>query len=239
MGEKGGKGFSLNSNLGKSSTKSPLEASLTGKDDSTAKSKRGRKVQFNNGGLPEARLTSSLMSGGKTDIPIAKGDLSKGGKGGRVLNGEKSAVPKPPAPLELRIEQELPKNAKCMMDCEAALILKGIQEQMVVLSEDPTIKIPLSFNKGLQYAQSSNCYASPQSVRLVLEPLSKYGVSDGEICVIANTCPETIDEVFALVPSLKPKWSTLREPLKDVLRGLAELKHSNQSSNPERSPGFS
>lgn len=24
-------------------------------------------------GLPEARLTSSLMSGGKTDIPIAKG----------------------------------------------------------------------------------------------------------------------------------------------------------------------
>lgn len=38
---------------------------------------------------------------------------------------------------------ELPKNAKCMMDCEAALILKGIEEQMVVLSEDPTIKIPL------------------------------------------------------------------------------------------------
>lgn len=34
-----------------------------------------------------------------------QGDLSKGGKGGRVLNGEKSAVPKPPAPLELRIEQ--------------------------------------------------------------------------------------------------------------------------------------
>ncbi|KAJ9689931.1 hypothetical protein PVL29_012547 [Vitis rotundifolia] len=181
MGEKGGKGFSLNSNLGKSSTKSPLEASLTGKDDSTAKSKRGRKVQFNNGGLPEARLTSSLMSGGKADIPIAKGDLSKGGKGGRVLNGEKSAVPKPPAPLELRIEQELPKNAKCMMDCEAALILKGIQEQMVVLSEDPTIKIPLSFNKGLQYAQSSNCYASPQSVRRVLEyPLFYF---HGHLCL--------------------------------------------------------
>ena len=45
--------------------------------------------------------------------------------------------------LTLVIFAELPKNAKCMMDCEAALILKGIQEHMVVLSEDPTIKIPL------------------------------------------------------------------------------------------------
>lgn len=45
--------------------------------------------------------------------------------------------------VTLGIFAELPKNAKCMMDCEAALILKGIQEQMVVLSEDPTIKIPL------------------------------------------------------------------------------------------------
>ena len=34
-----------------------------------------------------------------------QGDLSKDGKGGRVLNGGKSAGPKPPPPLELRIEQ--------------------------------------------------------------------------------------------------------------------------------------
>lgn len=29
------------------------------------------------------------------------------------------------------------------MDCEAAQILEGIQEQMVALSEDPAIKIPV------------------------------------------------------------------------------------------------
>ncbi len=38
---------------------------------------------------------------------------------------------------------ELPKNAQCLMDCEAAQILLGIQEQMVLLSRDPTIKLPV------------------------------------------------------------------------------------------------
>lgn len=38
---------------------------------------------------------------------------------------------------------ELPKNTKCLMDCEAAEILQGIQDRMVVLSADPAIKIPM------------------------------------------------------------------------------------------------
>lgn len=38
---------------------------------------------------------------------------------------------------------ELPENIKCLMDCEAADILQGVQEQMVMLSRDPTIKIPV------------------------------------------------------------------------------------------------
>lgn len=37
---------------------------------------------------------------------------------------------------------ELPKNAKCLMDCEAAVILQGIEEQLAILSRDPAIKIP-------------------------------------------------------------------------------------------------
>lgn len=37
---------------------------------------------------------------------------------------------------------DLPENVKCLMDCEAASILEGIQEQMVILSQDPTIKLP-------------------------------------------------------------------------------------------------
>ena len=38
---------------------------------------------------------------------------------------------------------ELPKNVKCLMDCEAAEILQGIQDRMVVISADPSIKIPM------------------------------------------------------------------------------------------------
>lgn len=37
---------------------------------------------------------------------------------------------------------ELPDNFKCLMDCEAAVLLQGIQDRMVSLSRDPAIKIP-------------------------------------------------------------------------------------------------
>jgi len=37
---------------------------------------------------------------------------------------------------------ELPENFKCLMDCEAAVMLQGIQDQMVALSRDPSIKMP-------------------------------------------------------------------------------------------------
>ncbi|MBA0839717.1 hypothetical protein Goarm_005420 [Gossypium armourianum] len=105
--------------------------------------------------------------------------------------------------------KELPENVKCLMDCEAASILEGIQDQMVILSSDPTIKLPESFGSGLQYAKTGSYYTNPQS-----------------ICVIANTCPETVDEVFALVRSLEAKRSKLAGPLKDVLDELAKLKTS-------------
>ncbi|KAJ0081671.1 hypothetical protein Patl1_09651 [Pistacia atlantica] len=251
--EKGGKG-------GKSS----LKSSLGGKDDSSAKSKRGRKVQFDTEGSPEGKFDFFSKSNGTFETTFAKGGLAKGGKGDKLANGGKASSAKEAQPLELRVEQgmqslmiltlslfsfymksiicweipsgqhnvdvmisyiaELPKNAKCLMDCEAAYILEGIQEQMVLLSADPTIKIPVSFDRGLLYAKSGSHYTDPQAVRKLLDPLMEHGVTDGEICVIANICPETIEETFALVPSLKAKRSTLRGPLKDVLIELANLK---------------
>ncbi|XP_031247340.1 DNA-directed RNA polymerases IV and V subunit 4-like [Pistacia vera] len=211
--EKGGKG-------GKSS----LKSSLGGKDDSSAKSKRGRKVQFDTEGSPEGKFDFFSKSNGTFETTFAKGGLAKGGKGDKLANGGKASSAKEAQPLELRVEQELPKNAKCLMDCEAAYILEGIQEQMVLLSADPTIKIPVSFDRGLLYAKSGSHYTDPQAVRKLLDPLMEHGVTDSEICVIANICPETIEETFALVPSLKAKRSTLRGPLKDVLIELANLK---------------
>ncbi|KAJ8761035.1 hypothetical protein K2173_025742 [Erythroxylum novogranatense] len=163
--------------------------------------------------------------GVKSSFKSTPGSLSKGGKGDKSSGG-KTPVTKEPQPLELKAEQELPKNAKCLMDCEAAPILERVHEQMVLLSQDPTIKLPVSFDRGLQFAKAGAHYTNPQSTRRVLEILKKHGVSDDEICVIANVCPETTDEVFALVPSLKPKTRTLTEPLKDVLEELAKLKKS-------------
>lgn len=45
--------------------------------------------------------------------------------------------------LFLLVYAELPQNVKPLMDCEAAQILQGIQDQMVLLSQDPTIKLPV------------------------------------------------------------------------------------------------
>ncbi|KAK7331176.1 hypothetical protein VNO77_25394 [Canavalia gladiata] len=162
MSEKGGKGGSLLSKGG----------SLKGKDDSAAKSTKGRRVQFSQEGLFESGISSLPKSGGK------------GGKGDKVANGGKSSLSKDQQPSEPRIDQKLPENIKCLMDCEAADVLQGINEQMVMLSRDPSIKIPECFDKGLR-------------------PLAKCGFTDSEICVIGNVCPETVDEVFALLPSLK------------------------------------
>jgi len=223
--EKGGKGFSLPPQTArKSSLKSNPQgvASLKGKDDSSTKSKRGKKVQFNFEGSPEAIF--SPKSGGKDETTFPKGDSNKWGKSDKTSTGGKSSISKEPQPLEFKIEQELPENAKCMMDCEAVDILQGIKDQMVILTRDPEFRLPVSFDKGLQYAKRGGHYTNPQLVRQVLETLTKYGVTDGEICLIANVCPESVDEVFALVPTLKPKRTKLSEPLQDVLTELAKLK---------------
>jgi len=172
--EKGGKGFSLPPQTArKSSLKSNPQgvASLKGKDDSSTKSKRGKKVQFNFEGSPEAIF--SPKPGGKDEATFPKGDSNKWGKSDKTSTGGKSSISKEPQPLEFKIEQELPENAKCMMDCEAVDILQGIKDQMVILTRDPEFRLPVSFDKGLQYAKRGGHYTNPQLVRQVLETLTK------------------------------------------------------------------
>ncbi|CAN1177304.1 DNA-directed RNA polymerases IV and V subunit 4 [Linum perenne] len=211
--DKGGKGFSL--------PKSSLKSTKNGKDDSSTKPKGTRKVQFNNEGTPEQIFDFSSTSNGKSGA-----SADKGGKGSTKMNG-KASKSKETQPLELRIDPELLKNAKCLMDCEAAEILQGVQDQMILLSRDPTIKLPVSFDRGMMHAQANARYSNPKSVRRVLETLKRHGVQEGEISVIANVCPESAEEVFALVPSLKSKRSTLKEPLEVALDVLAKLRKSD------------
>ncbi|XP_054779194.1 DNA-directed RNA polymerases IV and V subunit 4-like isoform X2 [Prosopis cineraria] len=185
--EKGGKGYSSLNKGG----------SLKGKDDSAAKSAKGRRVQF-----------------------------ADEGKGEKTANGGKSPMSKSSKQSEFGIEQELPKNIKCLMNCEAADILLGIQDQMTMLSKDPSIKIPVSFDKGLQYAKSNSHYKMSETVRSILEPLADLGVSEAELCVIGNVCPETSEEVYALIPSLKERRSRIEGLLRDMVRELGKLKKS-------------
>ncbi|KOM53243.1 hypothetical protein LR48_Vigan09g190200 [Vigna angularis] len=206
MSEKGGKGASLLSKGGLGSMK--------GKDDSATKSAKGRRVQFSKDGPYESGISSSS--------PISLKSVGKGGKGDKVANGGKSSQSKDSQSSEL--DQKLPENIKCLMDCEAADILQGIQDQMVMLSRDSTIKMPTSFDKGLQYARSTSKYTNAQSVRHVLEPLANNGLSDCETCVIGNVCPESADEVFALLARLKGKRNVDKEVLKDSLIELAKLR---------------
>ncbi|KAL8100000.1 hypothetical protein AgCh_032311 [Apium graveolens] len=195
----GGKGYSQPKEAARSARKTPLSAGLS---NGLTKSGKGMKVQF-----------EFEDRGGKV-------------KGDKVANGSKNPVTKPIRPLQLRVEEELPENVTCLMDCEAAQVLEGIQEQMVVLSEDPTIKIPISFDKGLQRAKKGSDYTSPKSVKEALQNLKNLGVADSEICLIANIQPESADEVFSLVPSLKGKKNKLLEPLKSALDELAKIECS-------------
>nr|XP_027087267.1 DNA-directed RNA polymerases IV and V subunit 4-like isoform X1 [Coffea arabica]XP_027087269.1 DNA-directed RNA polymerases IV and V subunit 4-like isoform X1 [Coffea arabica] len=224
MAEKGGKGFSL------------PKGSLKGKDDNSAKSKQGRKVQIDFEDVSDPLEPNSPKTNGKVNTPISKGDSGKGGKASKAASGGTNSVTKAPS-LEFKIEEELPKNVKCLMDCEAAEILQGIQDRMVVISADPSIKIPIpqlssfvssSFDSGLTYAKRGGTFSNPQSVRKILEPLIKYGVSEGEMCMVANLKVESDDEVFALVPSLKSEEGKLRDPLKTALNELAKIQSSVQ-----------
>ncbi|XP_042027793.1 DNA-directed RNA polymerases IV and V subunit 4-like isoform X2 [Salvia splendens] len=170
---------------------------------------------------PDIMETDTPKSNGKADTPAAKG-----GKGDKSANGSKKPTGKGSTTAERRLDQELPPNSTCLMDCEAAEILQSIQDQMVILSQDPDVKLPVSFDTGLTYAKRGGNYAKPETVKKIFEPLKKHGVSDCEICLITNICPESVDEVFAVVPALKPKMSKLRDPLRIALAELANLKEA-------------
>ncbi|KAM3296483.1 hypothetical protein ACQJBY_038694 [Aegilops geniculata] len=103
---------------------------------------------------------------------------------------------------ELKLQLDMSPNSILLTNCEAAEMLQKIQAHMAILSEDPKIKIP-------------DC-----------RPLKDYGVNDGEICMIANIGPETIEEVYALIPSLKATRSINEGKIAEALTALANIKAS-------------
>ncbi|CAA6672422.1 unnamed protein product [Spirodela intermedia] len=237
MAEKGGKGSALP--RGKGVSKSPAGKADSVKDISGGSSKASRK-----GSSANSKAPKKLETDGKSPFvsPSGKGDWGKGGdtdKAGKDGERGKSPIAK----------YYLPKNVKILKDCEAATILEGIQDHLLILSDDPKIKIPESFGKALKYTQNlAQRYTNPQDVAQALEYPSEKNPAPSQsqiilkqaipidlelhllaqICMISNAGPETIDEVYALVPSLKGQehgahWEALAElaKLKQPKRGCS------------------
>ncbi|KAJ0965298.1 hypothetical protein J5N97_026436 [Dioscorea zingiberensis] len=191
------------------SSDSDSEGFLEEKSKSSSKGsgKGGGKISSDSLKSGKKASLDSLKSGGKASFstPIVSGgkDYKTGKTGGKGSLPHAQPVKVPIVEVDLKLELDLPKDAKLLMDCEAAEILEGVQDSLQVLSRDPEIKMPESFSKALQYSKYGSHYTNIQSVRQSLDTLKVNGVTDGEICMIGNILPESVDEVYALIPSLK------------------------------------
>ncbi|KAF3779674.1 DNA-directed RNA polymerase II subunit 4, partial [Nymphaea thermarum] len=116
-------------------------------------------------------------------------------------------------------------KAKCLMNCEVALILDHKYEQLQQTAEDPTTQISQVFEKSLQYVKRFSRYRNPDAVRQVREILSRYQLAEFELCVLGNLCPETVEEAIAMVPSIKTKGRTHDDDaIEKMLNDLALIK---------------
>ncbi|KAL6629287.1 hypothetical protein ACP70R_029052 [Stipagrostis hirtigluma subsp. patula] len=105
---------------------------------------------------------------------------------------------------ELKIGEEFLK-AKCLMNCEVAIILEHKYEQIqqhASSESDPSSQVSQVFEKSLQYVKRFSRYKNPDAVRQVRETLSRYGLAEFELCTLGNLCPDTSGEATALVPTL-------------------------------------
>ncbi|KAJ4715548.1 DNA-directed RNA polymerase II subunit 4 [Melia azedarach] len=55
--------------------------------------------------------------------------------------------------------------------------------------------------------------------------LSRYQLSEFELCVLGNLCPETVEEAIAMVPSIKTRGRAHDdEAIEKMLNGLSLIK---------------
>ncbi|KAM3317301.1 hypothetical protein ACQJBY_035124 [Aegilops geniculata] len=104
---------------------------------------------------------------------------------------------------ELKIGEEFLK-AKCLMNCEVAIILEHKWEQLQHMSDGGADQVSQVFEKSQAYVKRFSRYKNPDAVRQVRETLSRYSLVEFELCTLGNLCPDTADEAKALVPSLVP-----------------------------------
>ncbi|KAL5715830.1 DNA-directed RNA polymerase II subunit 4 [Ranunculus cassubicifolius] len=96
---------------------------------------------------------------------------------------------------ELKIGEEF-LNAKCLMNCEVSLILDRKFQQ---LNGDANEVL----EKSMEYVKRFSRYTTPEAVNKVRETLSRNKLAEFELGVMGNLCPESVEEAFTMIPSLK------------------------------------
>ncbi|KAL0390703.1 UNVERIFIED_CONTAM: DNA-directed RNA polymerase II subunit [Sesamum calycinum] len=130
---------------------------------------------------------------------------------------------------ELKIPDEFLK-AKCLMNCEVALILEHKYEQLQQMADDPMNQMSQVFEKSLQYVKRFSRYKNPDAVRQVREILSRYQLAEFE--GIVSTFPaefctsaKTVEEAIAMVPSIKTRGRAHDdEAIEKMLNDLSLIK---------------
>ncbi|ONK81688.1 uncharacterized protein A4U43_C01F31860 [Asparagus officinalis] len=125
---------------------------------------------------------------------------------------------------ELKIGDEFLK-AKCLMNGEVARILDKRLDQLQQFSDDPSNQISQVFEKSHQYVKRFSRFKNNDAVTQVREVLSRYQLTEFELVVIGNLCPETVEEAIAMVPSMKSKGRGLDDDaIEKMLHDLSLIK---------------
>lgn len=104
---------------------------------------------------------------------------------------------------ELKLGQEF-EGAQCLMNAEVAQILEAKLEHLKKENpnDDPLSQVTSVFAKSLEYVQRFKQYSNQEAVNEVRKVLKEAKLHEFEVCVIGNLCPETAEEMKAVVPSL-------------------------------------
>ncbi|KAK9726073.1 hypothetical protein RND81_05G188200 [Saponaria officinalis] len=111
----------------------------------------------------------------------------------------------------------------CIPHGEVAILLNLRLSQMQ--PHDAAAPATAALTKSLYYVNKFSRYHNPDTVRQVRHILSRLPLSDLEIALLANFCPDSVDEAFALVPSLMDKARGIHhDALQNVLADLSLVK---------------
>ncbi|KAL0369468.1 UNVERIFIED_CONTAM: DNA-directed RNA polymerase II subunit [Sesamum angustifolium] len=121
---------------------------------------------------------------------------------------------------ELKIPDEFLK-AKCLMNCEVALILEHKYEQLQQMADDPMNQMSQVFEKSLQYVKRFSRYR----ILMLSDKFESFFCFEPKLCVLGNLCPETVEEAIAMVPSIKTRGRAHDdEAIEKMLNDLSLIK---------------